>query len=179
MNPVKYKICKKCGNSFPQIKTINHKRINMRNRKFCLDCSPYGTHNTRDLTEGDYGTKIIDGKKYKKCRECDELKLFEDFYSRSEWGRRFAVCRYCWHKKDKQRRLDFKSWCVNQKGGKCIRCGYDKCLMSLDFHHRDKDKKDFEISSVWKSDKTKIMKELDKCDLVCRNCHGEIHFVNQ
>ena len=33
------------------------------------------------------------------------------------------------------------------RGGKCIRCGYNKCLKALEFHHLDPSKKDFTISN--------------------------------
>ncbi len=63
---------------------------------------------------------------------------------------------------------------VEYKGGKCIICGYDKCIRSLGFHHTDQTKKDFSISGKsWSFDKLK--KEVDKTILVCNNCHGEIH----
>jgi DNA-binding CsgD family transcriptional regulator len=65
---------------------------------------------------------------------------------------------------------------IEYKGGKCEICGYDKCSWSMDFHHIDPNEKDFGIGSgdckCW--DKVKI--ELDKCMLVCKNCHYEIHF---
>jgi hypothetical protein len=56
---------------------------------------------------------------------------------------------------------------------KCQRCGYDKCLAALDFHHKDPTKKDGIVLSfglVWQ----KV--EAQKCELVCSNCHREIHF---
>lgn len=63
---------------------------------------------------------------------------------------------------------------VEYKGGKCQDCGYKKSYNSLDFHHIDPSQKDFSISQVNRSwEITK--KELDKCILVCSNCHGEIH----
>ena len=75
-----------------------------------------------------------------------------------------------------RQKLKIKS--IEYKGGKCIICGYNKCNRSLEFHHRDPNEKDFGISSskVLSWDKIKI--ELDKCDLVCSNCHGEIHDKN-
>ncbi len=74
----------------------------------------------------------------------------------------------------KKFRKNRKQKCVDYKGGKCENCGYNKCLRSLDFHHLDPNEKDFNISRSIKSwEKTKI--ELDKCILLCRNCHGEIH----
>lgn len=64
---------------------------------------------------------------------------------------------------------------IEYKGGKCEICGYDKCVRSLDFHHINPKEKEFGIGSgVCKSWK-KIKIELDKCMLVCKNCHGEIH----
>jgi len=65
---------------------------------------------------------------------------------------------------------------VLYKGGKCQKCDYDRCYASLDFHHRDPTQKD----GVWNKFKgrswAKIKKELDKCDLLCANCHREEHF---
>lgn len=62
------------------------------------------------------------------------------------------------------------------KGGKCTICGYNKCNSALDFHHQDEKNKKFGLSvrgltRSW--DRTK--NELDKCILVCANCHREIH----
>jgi len=62
------------------------------------------------------------------------------------------------------------------KGGKCMICGYDRCLEALDFHHRDPSKKGFGLSAkgITRSwDKTR--QEIDKCVLICANCHREIH----
>lgn len=61
-----------------------------------------------------------------------------------------------------------------QKGGKCIRCGYDKCLKALEFHHIDPSKKEFTISN----DHFKLLdavEEIKKCILICSNCHKEFH----
>ncbi len=175
MNKMKYKHCKKCDATFPNWMIIGTKKWNLRSRRFCLTCSPIGTHNTRDLTEGDYGTIILDGVKCKRCRKCENVKPFIEFYSKSEWGRRYSVCSECCKSTSKIRRDSCKKWCVEYKGGKCQICGYNKCMRSLDFHHSDSSQKDYEISSNWKKSKEELIKELDKCILVCRNCHGEIH----
>ena len=70
-----------------------------------------------------------------------------------------------------------KQLAVDYKGGKCQRCGYHKSLRSLQFHHRDPDKKDIKFSSNWlkRASCERMKKELDKCDLLCGNCHGEVH----
>lgn len=73
-----------------------------------------------------------------------------------------------WRRKAKQKLVEYK-------GGKCKRCGYDKCIDALEFHHLDSNTKDFTISGKsWSFEKLK--KEADKCILVCSNCHKEIHF---
>ena len=75
------------------------------------------------------------------------------------------------------RRNKLKNKAIEYKGGKCQTCGYNKCNRSLTFHHLDPSKKTFEVNSnnmfalSW--DKVKI--ELDKCILLCANCHGELH----
>ena len=65
---------------------------------------------------------------------------------------------------------------VTYKGGKCEKCGYNKCIAALDFHHLNPLEKDFSIGNKgytrsWEN----IKKEIDKCILVCANCHREIH----
>ena len=65
---------------------------------------------------------------------------------------------------------------VEYKGKKCQRCGYDRCLEALEFHHLDPTQKDFNISSKgytrsWK----RVQEELEKCVMLCANCHREVH----
>ena len=79
------------------------------------------------------------------------------------------------YKHVKDRRQKLKEMSVEYKGGKCEICGYDKCLRSLDFHHREPNEKDFSIGSYKIMSWEKIKTELNKCDLLCSNCHGEIH----
>ena len=69
-----------------------------------------------------------------------------------------------------------KKWAVEYKGGKCCKCGYNKCLDALDLHHLNPTEKDFNLSDRNLSlDWNEITPELDKCILVCANCHREIH----
>lgn len=75
----------------------------------------------------------------------------------------------------RDRRRAYKQALVDSKGGKCSVCGYNKCLKSLQFHHTIPGEKDFNISGVSWGKFEEIRKELDKCILVCANCHGEIH----
>jgi hypothetical protein len=75
-----------------------------------------------------------------------------------------------------ERRKKLKVMAREYKGGKCMICGYDKCADALDFHHRDSEQKDFGLSAKgitrsWE----KIKQEIDKCILICANCHREVH----
>jgi len=58
----------------------------------------------------------------------------------------------------------------------CAICGYNKCNFALEFHHVESKEKEFKIneSQLYNNDK-RIIKELHKCILLCRNCHSEIH----
>lgn len=56
----------------------------------------------------------------------------------------------------------------------CSICKYNKCSAALDFHHLDPNKKERRVTArMWKNSLGKL--ELDKCILVCKNCHMEIH----
>ena len=75
----------------------------------------------------------------------------------------------------KKARQRLKKKLVDYKGGKCEICGYDKCINALDFHHLNPNEKDFGISNYMVLSFDKLKKEVDKCILVCANCHREIH----
>ena len=66
---------------------------------------------------------------------------------------------------------------IEYKGGKCEKCSYNKPIPgSYDFHHTDPSKKDFSISKEGDTKSiARLKKEVDKCILVCKNCHAEIH----
>jgi len=73
-----------------------------------------------------------------------------------------------------KRRKTLRNKAVEYKGGKCSVCGYDKCFGALEFHHLKG--KDFGLSASgltrsW----DKIQTELEKCILLCANCHRELH----
>lgn len=69
-----------------------------------------------------------------------------------------------------------KARAIAYKGGKCINCGYNKSVRALNFHHLDASTKSFSISmqgmcKAWAT----VKAELDKCVLLCSNCHMEVH----
>lgn len=68
-----------------------------------------------------------------------------------------------------------KQKAVNHLGGKCSKCGYNKCLNALDFHHLDPLKKDIAPAKVLSRSWDNILKEINKCIVLCANCHRELH----
>jgi len=71
-----------------------------------------------------------------------------------------------------------KIWIINLKGGRCEKCE-NKNIFVLEFHHTKKNKEKSLSELIWKHQKgtniEKIKKEALKCQLLCRNCHQEIH----
>lgn len=85
--------------------------------------------------------------------------------SNNEYMSRYVNYRYL--------RLKIKA--VEYKGGKCIKCGYNK-YFNLVFHHRDPNTKDYDWYNLRKRSWNIICEELDKCDILCHNCHNEVHY---
>lgn len=110
----------------------------------------------------------------KKCAKCNQ-----EFFPKKQAKTR----RYCYdcvpeeaYENGATLRKLIKHWALNYKGAKCQCCGYDKCDDALEFHHINQEEKDFSISDRdIKLDWDSIKAELDKCILVCSNCHREIH----
>lgn len=157
------KNCLKCNNPIPSSIVIDGKRRRLFPRNYCLTCSPWGSRNSRKL-------EIIRTDGLKTCTICKVDKELKEF---SEGN---GPCKPCYARKHRNERRAYKAKCVTYLGGACVRCGYSRCQAALDFHHRDPLQKDYTIGSQSWEDLEKIKPELDKCDLLCRNCHAEVHF---
>ena len=150
--------------------TIDGERIALHKRKYCLDCSPF--------IKG--SNKISNRKTLEKhnksesfCKECNSIKPIDQFYFRHS-GLPLSICKKCHHEESKQQTKSYKEQAVAYKGGSCELCNYSKCLDAMDFHHKDPTQKDFTFSRRFPCFKT-AKPELDKCMLLCANCHREEH----
>ena len=83
-------------------------------------------------------------------------------------------CKTKYHVDKKRWQLKLKA--IQYKGGKCEICGYNKCPTSLEFHHVNPKLKEFSISVPHSRSWEKIKNEIDKCQLLCSNCHKEEEF---
>lgn len=125
------------------------------------------------------GEKIIGEDRY--CPSCKTYHNINDFYSRrktncSGW------CKNCTSRRTTERQRKMKKVMIDYKGGRCQNknCstpgGYNRSINGLEFHHMDPTKKEFSISQMRHSVMSeKVKKELDKCILLCANCHREVH----
>lgn len=65
---------------------------------------------------------------------------------------------------------------MNREYFECTNCGYSHTIHApFDWHHLDTTTKEYEISSMVRHTKDKLFKELDKCILLCSNCHRILH----
>lgn len=111
----------------------------------------------------------------REIRHCEKHGDTEFAYYKSG-NKGHWKCLKCQTEATQKRRDKVKVLAVAYKGGKCQCCGYNTFIGALEFHHINSDEKDFGISSKgytrsWET----VKKELDKCVLVCSNCHKEIH----
>lgn len=73
-----------------------------------------------------------------------------------------------------KRKLEF---CL-YKGGRCVECGFiasEDTTAAFDFHHINPDEKEYTPSDMLMLKKKKVFEELDKCILLCSNCHRILH----
>lgn len=98
----------------------------------------------------------------------------QEEYSTYSSGHKY-VCKKCCTERVSERRRELKRLAVEYKGGKCEDCGYCKSVSALEFHHVDPSQKDFAIGTIGSRSFEKLKVELDKCKMLCANCHREEH----
>ncbi|MFA5558900.1 MAG: hypothetical protein WDA59_05520 [Methanofastidiosum sp.] len=100
-----------------------------------------------------------------KCKVCGkEIKQLQ--------GKNRTRCSGC---NTKIRRYRAKLAAIAYLGGKCERCGWEGPVAGYTFHHKDPTQKEFNISMVANKSWLVIKEELDKCELLCQNCHHIEH----
>lgn len=129
----------------------------------------------------------------KICVECKTSKPFEEYiWKNAKQGKRHSRCKACMKEyrkkyyengenlkqrqrvKNRKKSLNaaYKKWKSKQS---CRVCKEDS-VECLDLHHLDPSKKEYLVSSVINTaSKKKIQKELDKCIVLCSNCHRKVH----
>ena len=162
-------ICANCNSYFPNRTMIGGREKNLGGRKYCLECSPWGEHNTKPiitpLKNRNPGTHT--------CHTCKRELPLSGFYLMGN-GRPHSPCKDCRSNRYKEG-VSTKQLLVEHLGGRCVICQYNRCIDALVFHHRDPKEKDFSLSSHRSRSFENLKIETAKCVLLCVNCHREIH----
>ena len=114
--------------------------------------------------------------KLKLCPKCNTSKPKSEFYKSKKSS---SYCKSCIVKSNLERQRNTKSLAVEYKGGKCSICGYSKSMAALEFHHINPNEKDKDYFNMRGGLSPNLKTELDKCVLLCANCHREIHHLSQ
>jgi transposase len=94
------------------------------------------------------------------------------FRLRAKGGYRCAKCNT---EAVSRRRRNVKRILVEEAGGACSLCGYDRCIGALEFHHVVPGDKSFSMSARGLARSiARARAEARKCALLCANCHAEV-----
>lgn len=115
----------------------------------------------------------------KECSKCHLLKSEGEFYRKYKNSNvKHNFCKSCSNSLAISKMISTKIKMIEYKGRECKNCGLqlEKSHYSVfDFHHRDSSTKDRSLKEMRSYSWDKIKNELDKCDLLCANCHRLEH----
>jgi hypothetical protein len=138
----------------------------------------------------DYFTKSSRSKKdglHPQCKECKNTTVrrqLSEWRKDPEWvARQKAHLKKHRETADKDPRRDRalarKLKFIEMKGGCCEKCGYDKNIGAFDFHHTNPKERSISINArtmAYAGNEQELLEELEKCQLLCANCHREEHY---
>lgn len=126
----------------------------------------YGLATHRPRSHG-----VVSGERHRLELRCPRHGL-TTFVCRSEGGYRCTRCRA---EAVSKRRRGVKNILVEEAGGCCRICGYDRCSAALEFHHVVPAEKRFSLSHRGVARSLEAARaEASKCVLLCSNCHAEV-----
>jgi hypothetical protein len=124
----------------------------------------------------------------KHCTRCGKTKPVTEFHRHSEWGYQ-AWCKRCKSKvaaahyqankarryaHNRRRQLEFRGWYTSLKAGRpCADCGQTFDPVAMQWDHLPGSMKAGSLGDLVKHGNRKlVLKEIEKCELVCANCHA-------
>ena len=172
--------CHACKKDFE----INRKSFNRRNKnKIGIFCTPECTRiwQTSSFQEERKKNPKFKESIYKdnlkKCSACQQFFPVEEFGARgiNVTGLKQSHCRLCFSSIMCKRYNAKKLAAVKYLGGHCMICKQVFPAQAFNFHHRDPSTKKFDWGKLKLQSVQNIIIELDKCDLLCGNCHTIEH----
>lgn len=119
----------------------------------------------------------------KKCSKCKIEKPISDFYPQR--GHKYGVmslCRDCFNQLCVKRWINKKIKYIQYLGGECSRCHIklnNTNYSIFDFHHLNPSEKEYSWGKLRLFSEDKVIQELNKCQLLCSNCHRIIHATQE
>jgi hypothetical protein len=108
-------------------------------------------------------------------RECPRHGLAP--FHRVRDGKRYRwQCSRCVGERVTARHRFMRATLLDEAGGRCAACGYDRCTAKLHFHHVDPSTKAFAVNVRHGRSLEAYREEAEKCVLLCADCHGEVEF---
>lgn len=162
-----YKQCKTCGSKLENWIKIDNIWKNISSRINCLKCLPF-----KSLKKPKPQVKLD----HKLCTKCNVILPISSFSKRRGRVNGHTYCKKCQNTYNIDLWIKRKFKAINYKGDKCEHCGIaSKHYAIYDFHHTDRSKKEFEWDKLKKRSWSAIVQEIDKCKLLCANCHRIEH----
>ena len=112
------------------------------------------------------------------CRVCDVELVVGESWPNSFKNSKYYICRTCNRENVNKRFNERKLKDIEYLGSKCNKCGGEFPHYVYDFHHVDPTEKEGKLSQMRKTTWEKMKAELDKCVLLCANCHRIEHHGN-
>jgi len=152
--------CKNCNKNFPSSVKIDNKIINLSGRKFCLECSPLGSRNTRS-----YIIKLNSNEAY--CARCQKIKDKEQFYIRKTSGKPFSYCIICQEEVKNLKYEEKLERMIQERGGVCNDCKIPYPLPVYEFYSENDI---FRLSKARNMSLHKLREKVKHYVLLCKNC---------
>ena len=150
------KICRECKEEKPIEEFTKHKRMKGGYDNICKECNRIHASKWNEENPDKYKLRC---KRWYRANKTQE-----------------AI-------KKRKKYEEFVNYVASLKDGKsCIICGYNKEPQILHYHHRNQLLKSFDISDsisnkkLIKENPEILLEEIKKCDLLCPNCHYELHY---
>ena len=118
----------------------------------------------------------LKGEDTRICSICQKEKKIEEYYITN--GRVMYWCKECQKQKERDKYQTKMSQIIAYKKTLCCKkCGETRFYL-FDFHHRNPNEKDYTISDNSRASFEIVKKEIEKCDVLCSNCHREWHYLS-
>ena len=177
MNGMKSKICNKCKEEHLLEEFHKDKNTKDGRKNTCKKCISL-----------DYRMRVFnkeDLPKSKRCNICKEEHLLEEFHiNKQNKDGRQNICKKCRNLQKRgakqEKKLIYYSILDAYSDRVCTKCGYTADVWApFDWHHVDASTKLDELSQMTWGTEEKIIAELNKCILLCSNCHRLHHYLEK